>query len=78
MVQGIDPDKVKNRTFKTLEPAGEIAVAQRPEGSVKILFYTCSGAENTCHTEVLLDREAAFNFAMEILQQAYRAVGDTD
>jgi hypothetical protein len=24
---------------------------------------------------VLLDREAAFNFAMEILQQAYRTVG---
>ncbi|OGR30112.1 MAG: hypothetical protein A2139_11765 [Desulfobacca sp. RBG_16_60_12] len=74
-VQGTDPDKAKHRTYKTLEPAGEIAVVQRPEGTVKILFYTCSGADSTCHTEVLLDREAAFNFAMEILQQAYRTVG---
>jgi hypothetical protein len=77
-VHGTDPDKAKHRTYKTLEPAGEIAVVQRPEGTVKILFYTCSGAVSTCHTEVLLDREAAFNFAMEILQQAYRTVGGTD
>jgi hypothetical protein len=48
---------------------------QRPEGTVKILFYTCSGADKTCHTEALLDRQEAFNFAMEILQQAYRTVG---
>jgi hypothetical protein len=69
-VHGADPDKAKHRTYKTLEPAGEIAVVQRPEGTVKLLFYTGS-----THTEVLLDREAAFNFAMEILQQAYRTVG---
>jgi hypothetical protein len=74
-VQGADPNKAKHRTYKTLEPAGEIAVVQRPEGTVKILFYTCSGADSTCHTEVLLEREAAFNFAMEILQQAYRTAG---
>jgi hypothetical protein len=74
-VQGTDPNSAKHRTYKTLEPAGEIAVVQRPEGTVKILFYTCSGADSTCHTEVLLEREAAFNFAMEILQQAYRTVG---
>jgi hypothetical protein len=74
-VQGTDPNSAKHRTYKTLEPAGEIAVVQRPEGTVKILFYTCSGANSTCHTEVLLEREAAFNFAMEILQQAYRTVG---
>jgi hypothetical protein len=74
-VQGTDPNKAKHRTYKTLEPAGELAVVQRPEGTVKILFYTCSGAGSTCHTEVLLEREAAFNFAMEILQQAYRTVG---
>ena len=55
-VQGTDPNKAKHRTYKTLEPAGEIAVVQRPEGTVKILFYTCSGADSTCHTEVLLDR----------------------
>jgi hypothetical protein len=74
-VQGTDSNSAKHRTYKTLEPAGEIAVVQRPEGTVKILFYTCSGANSTCHTEVLLEREAAFNFAMEILQQAYRTVG---
>ena len=63
---------MKNRTYKTLEPDGEIAVVQRPEGTVKIVFYTCSGADKVCHSEVTLDREQAFNFAMEILQQAYR------
>jgi hypothetical protein len=75
-VHGADPTKAKHRTYKTLEPAGEIAVVQRPEGTVKVLFYTCSGADTTCHTEVTLDREAAFNFAMEILQQSYRTVGE--
>ena len=35
-VQGTDPDKQEHRTYKTLEPAGEIAVVQRPEGTVKI------------------------------------------
>jgi hypothetical protein len=75
MVQGIDPDKVKHRTDKALEPDGETAVVQRPEGTVKILFYTCSGADRTCHTEVLPDREAACNFAREILPQAYRTAG---
>ncbi len=56
-MQGADPDKIEHRTYKTLEPAGEIAVVQRPEGTVKILFYTCSGADKSCHSEVLLDRE---------------------
>ncbi len=71
-VQGADPDKIEHRTYKTLEPAGEIAVVQRPEGTVKILFYTCSGEEKSCHSEVTLDRDQAFNFAMELLQQTYR------
>lgn len=70
-VHGTDPNKAKHRTYKTLEPAGEIAVVQRPEGTVKILVYAGSA-----HTEVTLDREAAFNFAMEILQQSYRTVGE--
>jgi hypothetical protein len=61
-----------HRTYKTLEPDGEIGVAQRPEGTVKILFYTCSGEDKTCHNAVTLDREQAFQFAMEILQQTYR------
>jgi hypothetical protein len=72
-VQGKDPDKMVHRTYKTIEPAGEVAVVQRPEGTVKLLFYTCSGEEQDCHTEVSLDRNEAFNFAMEILQHAYRA-----
>jgi hypothetical protein len=71
-VHGADPDKMQHRTYKTLEPEGEIAVVQRPEGTVKILFYTCSGADMICHNEVLLEKDQAFNFAMEILQQAYR------
>ena len=74
-VQGADPNKAKHRTYKTLEPEGELAVVQRPEGTVKILFYTCSGAAKACHTEAVMTREEAFNFAMEILQQAYRTVG---
>ena len=44
-VHGTDPDKAEHRTYKTLDPAGEIAVVQRPEGTVKIVFYTGSGAE---------------------------------
>ncbi len=71
-VQYTDPDKMEHRTYKTLEPNGEIAVVQRPEGTVKILFYTCSGEERTCHTEVVLEKDQAFNFAMEVIQHAYR------
>jgi hypothetical protein len=67
-----DPDTMKHRTYKTLEPDGEIAVVQRPEGTLKIVFYTCSGEDKSCHSEVTLDRDQAFNFAMEILQQTYR------
>jgi hypothetical protein len=75
-VHGADPEKMKHRTYKTLEPEGEIAVVQRPEGTVKILFYTCSGADRTCHSEVVLEKDQAFNFAMEILQHAYRVGTD--
>jgi hypothetical protein len=71
-VHGQDPDKPVHRTYKTIEPEGEVAVVQRPEGAVKVLFYTCSGEKKACHTEVTMDRDAAFNFAMEILQQTYR------
>jgi hypothetical protein len=71
-VHSADPDKSKHRTYKTLEPAGEIAVAQRPEGTVKLLLYTGSGADSKTQVEITLDREAAFNLAMEILQQTYR------
>ena len=74
MVQagGGNPDKMVHRTFKTIEPEGEVAVVQRPEGAVKLLLYTCSGEKKACHSEVTMDRDAAFHFAMEILQHAYR------
>jgi hypothetical protein len=71
-VHGADPDKLVHRTYKTIEPEGEVAVVQRPEGTVKLLLYTCSGEKMACHTEVTMERGAAFNFAMEILQHAYR------
>ncbi len=57
-----------HRTFETLEPKGEIAVAQKPEGVLKIVLYTGS----VTHTEFTLTKENAFNLAMEILQHAYR------
>lgn len=57
-----------HRTFKTLEPAGEIAVAQRPEGVLKVMLYT----GEVTHFEFTIDRQNAFDFAMEILQHAYR------
>jgi hypothetical protein len=71
-VHGADPEKMVHRTYKTIAPEGEVAVVQRPEGTVKLLFYSCSGEEKSCHTEITLDRNEAFNFAMEILQHAYR------
>ena len=42
-VHGKDPDKQEHRTYKTLTPAGEIAVVQRPEGVLKLVVYTGSG-----------------------------------
>ncbi len=71
-VHGTDPDKQEHRTYTTLEPNGEVAVVQRPEGKLKLLFYTCSGEKRNCHTEILMDHKNAFNLAMEILQHAYR------
>ncbi len=38
-VHGTDPDKEEHRTYKTLEPGGEVAVVQRPEGKIKIILY---------------------------------------
>ena len=71
-VHGTDPDKEEHRTYKTLEPGGEVAVVQRPEGKIKLLFYTCSGEKKDCHSEIVLDHRNAFDLAMEILQHAYR------
>jgi hypothetical protein len=61
-----------HRTFKTLEPAGEIAVVERPEGTVKVVFYTGSGVEKVEHLGVTLERKDAFELAMEMLQHLYR------
>jgi hypothetical protein len=71
-VHGKDPDKSRHRTYKTLDPAGEIAVVQRPEGVLKVVLYTGTGEKQKQHFEFTLDRQAAFDLAMEILQQAYR------
>jgi len=59
------------RTFATLEPKGEMAVAPRPEG-LKLILYTGRGATKEKHIGVTMDRQAAFQFAMEILQHIYR------
>ncbi len=71
-VHGANPEKMAPRTCKTLKPEGEIAVVQRPEGVLKIVVYTGSGVKKEEHFELLMDRKAAFDLAMEILQQAYR------
>ncbi|MCX5892736.1 MAG: hypothetical protein NTW80_07150 [Deltaproteobacteria bacterium] len=71
-VHGTDPNQEAHRTYKTLTPEGEIAVVQRPEGVLKIVVYTGSGVKQKEHTEILMDRHNAFEFAMEILQHAYR------
>ena len=60
-----------DRTFATLEPKGELAVAPRPEG-LKLILYTGSGAKKEEHIGITMDHQAAFQFAMEILQHVYR------
>ena len=59
-VHGTDPDKEAHRTYKTLEPEGEIAVVQRPEGVLKIVVYTGTGVKQKEHTEIILDHRNAF------------------
>jgi hypothetical protein len=62
------PEKMPHRTYVTLEPKGEIAVAQKPEGVIKIMIFT----GKVTHFEFTLDGKNAFSLAMEILQHAYR------
>ena len=71
-VHGTDPNRQEHRTYKTLTPAGEIAVVQRPEGVLKLVVYTGTGEKQKEHTEILIDHRNAFELAMEILQHAYR------
>jgi hypothetical protein len=61
-------EELMHRTFETLEPKGEIAVAQKPEGVLKLMLYK----GDVTLFEFTITRENAFNLAMEILQQAYR------
>lgn len=71
-VHGTDPNRQEHRTYKTLTPAGEIAVVQRPEGVLKLVLYTGTGEKQKEHSEILIDHRNAFELAMEILQHAYR------
>ena len=57
-----------HRTFKVQTPEGEIAVVQRPGNLTKVVFYPKTGD----HLELLMEKQAAFDFAMEMLQQIYR------
>lgn len=57
-----------HRTFPTFEPKGEVAVVQRPDRLVKIVFYPQKGDK----MELVLEKDQAFNFAMEMLQHLYR------
>lgn len=59
------------RTFSTLDPEGEVAVVQRP-GGVKLVVYTGTGEEKEEHFGITMDRRAAFELAMELLQHLYR------
>ncbi|MDD3580359.1 MAG: hypothetical protein PHW74_04965 [Desulfobacca sp.] len=57
-----------HRTFKVLNPEGEIAVVQRPEGVVEFVIYPKTGD----NFEFRMARKDAFDFAMELLQHLYR------
>jgi hypothetical protein len=57
-----------HRTFKVQSPEGEIAVVQRPGNLAKVVFYPKGGE----HLELLLEKQDAFDLAMEILQHIYR------
>jgi hypothetical protein len=56
------------RAFETSEPRGEIAVAQRPNQPVKLVHYPTTGEK----TEIVMEKDKAFNFATEIRQQVIR------
>ncbi|MBM4289205.1 MAG: hypothetical protein FJ135_13885 [Deltaproteobacteria bacterium] len=58
----------QHRTFATFEPKGEITVAQKPDKLVKIVFYPTTGDK----MELVIQKDNAFNLAMEILQHVYR------
>jgi hypothetical protein len=57
-----------NRTFKVQSPEGEIAVVQRPGNLTKVVFYPKGGD----HLELTMEKQTAFDLAMEMLQNIYR------
>jgi hypothetical protein len=59
---------ISHRTFKVHSPEGEIAVVQRPDKLLKVVFYPKSGE----HLEFLFEKQDAFDLAMEMLQHLYR------
>jgi hypothetical protein len=63
---------ISHHTFNTLEPEGEVGVVERPEGKVKLVFFTGAGADQKEIFGALMDRINAFNLAMEMLQHLYR------
>jgi hypothetical protein len=59
-----------HRTFPINEPKGEVAVVQRPDNLIKIVIYPEGGEKG--HQELLFEKKAAFELAMEMLQHLYR------
>ena len=59
---------ISHRTFKVHSPEGEIAVVQRPDKLLKVVFYPKRGD----HLEFLFEKQDAFDLAMEMLQHLYR------
>jgi hypothetical protein len=59
---------ISHRTFKVHSPEGEIAVVQRPDKLLKVVFYPKGGK----HLEFLFEKQDAFDLAMEMLQHLYR------
>ncbi len=58
----------QHRTFPAFEPKGEIAVSEQPNNRIKIVLYPETGDKFS----LILEKESAFNLAMEILQHVYR------
>lgn len=61
-----------HNTFNTLDPAGEVGVVERPEGKIKLVFFTGEGATQKEIFGAEMDRKEAFNLAMDMLQHLYR------
>ncbi|AEB08316.1 hypothetical protein [Desulfobacca acetoxidans] len=58
----------QHRTFETFEPKGEIAVVERPDRLIKLVFYPQGGQS----MELVMEKQKAFDLAMDMLQHLYR------